>query len=114
MSYVIKLHEAIEKVCPIHGVSPMAGRIDFAEGATDAQKKAALEILKNFDRDKAMREVAIVSARKAEYPDIGDQLDAIMKWLATETEMTVPAELKSIAMKCMSVKAKYPKGSKND
>jgi|GEM_PF-6653461 len=47
--------------------------------------------------------------RRAEYPDIGDQLDAIMKWLATEGEFTVPAELKSLAMKCMSVKAKYPK-----
>lgn len=47
--------------------------------------------------------------RRAEYPPIGDQLDALMKWLATETEFTVPAELKSIAMKCMSVKGKYPK-----
>lgn len=47
--------------------------------------------------------------RAREYPPIGDQLDAIMKWIATENEFAVPAELKSIAMKCMSVKAKYPK-----
>lgn len=47
--------------------------------------------------------------RVAEYPHVGDQLDAIMKWLATETEISVPPELKSLAMKCMSVKAKYPK-----
>lgn len=47
--------------------------------------------------------------RAAEYPPIGDQLDALMKWIATENEFTVPDELKSIAMKCMSVKAKYPK-----
>lgn len=47
--------------------------------------------------------------RASEYPPIGDQLDAIMKWVATETEISVPAELKSIAMACMSVKAKYPK-----
>jgi hypothetical protein len=47
--------------------------------------------------------------RAAEYPPIGDQLDAIMKWLATETEFNIPAELKSVAMKCMSVKSKYPK-----
>lgn len=46
--------------------------------------------------------------RAAEYPPIGDQLDALMKWLATETEFGVPPELKSIAMTCMSVKAKYP------
>lgn len=50
--------------------------------------------------------------RAKEYPPIGDQLDALMKWLATETEIRVPAELKSIAMKCMSVKAKYPKPEK--
>lgn len=47
--------------------------------------------------------------RAAEYPPIGDQLDAIMKWLATETEFGIPAELKSLAMTCMSVKSKYPK-----
>lgn len=47
--------------------------------------------------------------RRREYPAIGDQLDLIMKWLATETEVTVPDELKSMAMKCMSVKAKHPK-----
>jgi len=46
--------------------------------------------------------------RRLGYPPIGDQLDAIMKWLATETEFTVPKELKSIAMKCMSVKAQNP------
>lgn len=47
--------------------------------------------------------------RKDEYPDIRGQLDAIMKWIAGENEITVTPELKSIAMKCMSVKAKYPK-----
>lgn len=47
--------------------------------------------------------------RAAEYPPIGDQLDALMKWLATEGEFNIPDELKSIAMTCMSVKAKYPK-----
>lgn len=47
--------------------------------------------------------------RRAVYPEIGEQLDAIMKWVATENEITVPSELKSIAMKCMSVKAQFPK-----
>ena len=46
--------------------------------------------------------------RQAEYPPIGDQLDAIMKWAFTENEISLPAELKSLAAKCMSVKAKYP------
>ena len=50
--------------------------------------------------------------REAEYPPIGDQLDAIMKWAATENEITLSPEFKSIAMTCMSVKAKYPKGTK--
>jgi len=49
-----------------------------------------------------------ISKRRSQYPPVGDQLDAIMKWLATETEFTVPKELKSIAMKCMSVKAQNP------
>lgn len=47
--------------------------------------------------------------RRKEYPEISDQLDAIMKWIATENVASVPAELKSIATTCMSVKAKYPK-----
>jgi hypothetical protein len=50
--------------------------------------------------------------RALEYKPIGDQLDAIMKWLATETEFTVPDELKSLAMHAMSIKAKYPKPTK--
>ena len=44
-----------------------------------------------------------------EYPPVGDQLDAIMKWLATESEFGIPAELKSIAGKCMAEKSKHPK-----
>ena len=47
--------------------------------------------------------------RKSEYPEIGDQLDEIMKWLSTETEFGIPDKLKSMAMTCMSVKSKYPK-----
>ena len=51
--------------------------------------------------------------RRDEYPDIGDQLDAIMKWVAGENEIKVTPELKSIAMKCMSVKSKYPKPNRD-
>lgn len=50
--------------------------------------------------------------RANEYHSVGDQLDAIMKWLATETEFNVPDELKSMAMHAMSVKAKHPKPRK--
>jgi hypothetical protein len=43
--------------------------------------------------------------RASEYPKIGDQLDAIMKWAVNHAD----GELKAIADACMSVKAKYPK-----
>ena len=51
-------------------------------------------------------------ARKSEYPPIGDQLDAIMKWAFNEKEIGLPDELVSLAAKCMSVKAKHPKPDK--
>jgi hypothetical protein len=57
---------------------------------------------------KAARNGAARRARAAEYPPIADQLDAIMKWLATESEFGVPQELKSLAMACMSVKSRHP------
>lgn len=47
--------------------------------------------------------------RTSEYDTLSDQMDEIMKWLATETEFSIPEKLKSIAMKQMAVKAKYPK-----
>lgn len=65
--------------------------------------KDALDSLEEEKNNDASR-----ASRLAEYPPIGDQLDAIMKWLSTETEFGIPAELKSLAGKCMSVKAKYP------
>lgn len=64
-------------------------------------------------REAERQATAYRDLRRAEYPDIGDQLDAIMKWLATESEFSVPAELKSLAMACMSVKSKYPKPDSN-
>lgn len=47
--------------------------------------------------------------RMEEYPGMGDQLDAIMKWAFTEKEIGLPDELKSLAGKCMAIKGKYPK-----
>ena len=52
--------------------------------------------------------------RAVEYPSITDQLDAIMKWIATEKEFTAPQELKSIAMQAMAVKSRYPKPEKKN
>ena len=46
--------------------------------------------------------------RPNEYPPIGDQLDAIMKWVAT-TDIPLTDELKAIAAECLAVKAKIPK-----
>lgn len=54
-------------------------------------------------------EKTYVEKRVEAYPPVTDQLDLIMKWLFTETEFKVPAELKSMAAKCMSVKAQFPK-----
>ena len=71
--------------------------------------KTYAEIKKDYDEKKA----DVLFERKRRYPDVGEQLDAIMKWLSTETEFTIPAELKSIAMKCMSVKANNPKPKKD-
>lgn len=73
------------------------------EEATARNQRIAESVAKKSDP------AYYVENRREAYPFIGDQLDAIMKWLATETEISIPAELKSIAMSCMSVKAKYPK-----
>jgi hypothetical protein len=43
--------------------------------------------------------------RKAEYPAITDQLDAIMKWVATGDRK----ELEAIAEQCMDVKSRNQK-----
>lgn len=79
----------------------------YARPMTSAEETEAAD----FEAAEARRilETGYIEQRKPEYPPIGDQLDALMKWLATETEFSIPSELKSLAMKCMSVKARYPK-----
>lgn len=47
--------------------------------------------------------------RRAEYPPITDQLDALMKYVAQLDSKSIPPELAEIAAQCMAVKAKYPK-----
>ncbi len=68
------------------------------------QKKAS-----NYKKSKEYRLSLTRAKRASEYPDIGDQLDAIMKWIAGENEISVTPELKSLAMQCMSVKSKHRK-----
>lgn len=48
-------------------------------------------------------------ARKAEYPDIGDQLDALVAYFSALP--SVPTELQAWVSQCQAVKAKYPKPS---
>jgi hypothetical protein len=45
-------------------------------------------------------------ARKAEYPDVGDQLDAIWGVLRT---MKVPKEAQDVVAEIDRIKARYPK-----
>lgn len=106
----MKLHEIeqeIRTVCPaVSGISS-DGSIQFSVEALkkdkDAAHKRLAELLPHLGK------VSYKDRRAAEYPAIGDQLDALMKWAATQTDIELTAELKSIAEACMGVKAKYPK-----
>ena len=53
-------------------------------------------------------------ARRSEYPDMGDQLDALVKYFAALPE--IPTELQDWVTACQAVKRKYPKpfGSAHD
>lgn len=78
------------------GIQPLSDAEIRQRAADEAEHKAA-------------QALAYRDQRRLEYPPITDQLDAIMKWLFTENEFGVPAELKSLAAQCMSVKARHPK-----
>ncbi len=86
------------------GCEPECECIEVPTAPTDARQKFVDEAWQELPVSETYRE-----NRAAEYPPIGDQLDAIMKWLATESEFNIPADLKSVAMQCMAVKSKYPK-----
>ena len=77
-------------------------------GGKKALKRKPFAPKPSVEKTKEQKKQEIKLKRIAEYPPIGDQLDAIMKWAFSETEIGLPAELKSLAAKCMSVKAKYP------
>ena len=46
-------------------------------------------------------------ARRAEYPPLGDQLDALMKYFAAMPE--IPADLQAWVDACQAVKDRFPK-----
>lgn len=46
-------------------------------------------------------------ARAEEYPALGDQLDALMKYFAAQE--SIPPELQEWVDACLAVKDKYPK-----
>lgn len=48
-----------------------------------------------------------VEARRAAYPEVGQQLDALMKYFAALPE--IPAELQDWVLACQLVKDTYPK-----
>ena len=47
--------------------------------------------------------------RRRAYPAIGDQLDAIMKWVNSGDLTNFPSELKTVAARCVEVKRQNPK-----
>ncbi len=90
---VTKLHAELEKVgIPIEGVSS-DGRIDFLPTATEEQKAQAAAILAAHDP------VDVRSLRRAEYPSVAEQLEAL--WAGGEVAVGMKARIEAI-------NAKYP------
>lgn len=55
--------------------------------------------------------VDVIEARARSYPDVGEQLDAIMK-LASHLDsvgLDLPASVREWIAKCQEIKRKYPK-----
>lgn len=55
--------------------------------------------------------VTFAEARAKTYPDVGDQLDAIMKLAVhlDQMELDLPASVREWIAKCQEIKRKYPK-----
>lgn len=82
---------------PIHGVSSN-GRIDFEDGATEAQIKLAYSILEKHDPKEYMEK------RLKEYPPLSEFVDAFY-WAQKGNDSFMEIYIE----KCTQVKAKYPK-----
>lgn len=90
----------------------LAGDIDALK-KQGQQPLASSDIIQRAEDEKEHEQYELehgyVRARLAQYPPVGNQLDAIMKWLATQSDFNIPQELRAIALKCMSVKTANPK-----
>lgn len=63
-----------------------------------------------IERDEYIRERKYRDDRARAYPDITEQLDAIMKWVfSMQDQVAFTDELKSVAARCMQVKSEFPK-----
>lgn len=62
-----------------------------------------------FEPPEEIVEYDYITERKAAYPAIEDQLDAIMKFADQADAALVGPELKAMAKRCMDVKKKFPK-----
>jgi hypothetical protein len=77
---------------------------------TDTQVDKPSESVLRAEAARMQREWDAVEYRRlraSAYPPIGDQLDALMRWLDTQE---VTPELQGVIDWCKEVKAKYPKG----
>jgi len=90
---MINLHEAIRQLNP--SVVTIRGETAYdADGNEVSYDKAAVEAY--------LQAHSYIAKRQAEYPPIGDQLDALWKGGEAAAEMLA---------KVQAVKAKYPKGA---
>jgi hypothetical protein len=62
-----------------------------------------------MENEKAMfEETLMLNKRKVNYPSKGDQLDAILRYLEKQNDLT--EELEGVITKWKDIKAKFPKG----
>ena len=73
------------------------------------QPDKAQIILDFKEYEEHMASIAYQEKRRKEYPPIGDQLDMLMKYMATIDGL--PSDAQQVVDKVMSVKLKYPKPS---
>ena len=74
-----------------------------------AQPDEAQIALDFKEYEEHMASIAYQEKRRKEYPPIGDQLDMLMKYMATIDGL--PSDAQQVVDKVMSVKLKYPKPS---
>ena len=78
---------------------------------TDAQTVSAVQALIANHNSTDVNPYEYRIERAKAYPQISDQMDEVMKWIATSSDASIPASLSAIADACMAVKASFPKPS---